>query len=43
LPTKEYQWVLVSYPRLENGESYVVCTSGSSSDTPVDGLYNLWC
>jgi hypothetical protein len=38
-PTKEYQSVLISSPELENGGSYVVYTSGSSSGTPVDGLY----
>ena len=39
LPTKEYQSVLVSSPELENGESYVIYTGGSSSGTSVDGLY----
>jgi hypothetical protein len=39
LPTKEYQSVLVSSPELQNGESYVVYTGGSSTGTPVDGLY----
>jgi hypothetical protein len=39
LPTKEYQSVLVSSAALENGESYLVYTGGSSSGTPVDGLY----
>jgi hypothetical protein len=39
LPTKEYQSVLVSSPELENGESYVVYTGGSSSSTSIDGLY----
>jgi hypothetical protein len=39
LPTKEYQSVLVSSPLLENGESYLVYTGGSSSGTPVDGLF----
>jgi hypothetical protein len=39
LPTKEYQSVLISSPDLQNGESYVVYTGGSSSGTAVDGLY----
>jgi hypothetical protein len=39
LPTKEYQSVLISSPELQNGESYVVYTGGSSISTPVDGLY----
>jgi hypothetical protein len=38
LPTKEYQSVLISSPELQNGESYVVYTGGSSTGTPVDGL-----
>jgi hypothetical protein len=39
LPTKEYQSVLISSPELQNGGSYVVYTGGSSTGTPVDGLY----
>jgi len=39
LPTKEYQSILISFPELQNTESYVVYTGGSSSGTPVDGLY----
>jgi len=39
LPTKEYQSVVFSSPELQNGESYVVYTGGSSNGTPVDGLY----
>lgn len=39
LPTKEYQSVLVSSSKLQNGESYVVNIGGSSTGTPVDGLY----
>jgi hypothetical protein len=38
-PTKAYQSVLVSSPELENGETYLVYTGGSSTGTPVDGLY----
>jgi len=38
LPSKEYQSVLISSPDLQNGESYVLYTGGSSSGTPVDGL-----
>lgn len=39
LPTKEYQSVLISSPELQNGASYVVYTGGSSTGTPVDGLF----
>jgi hypothetical protein len=39
LPTKEYQSVLISSYELQNGESYVVYTDGSSTSTHVDGLY----
>jgi hypothetical protein len=39
LPAKEYQSVLISSPELKNGESYMVYTGGSSTGTPVDGLY----
>ena len=39
LPTKEYQSVLISSPELQNGESYVVYTGGSSTAMPIDGLY----
>jgi len=38
LPTKEYQSVVISTPELQNGESYVLYTGGSSGGTPVDGL-----
>jgi hypothetical protein len=38
LPTKEYQSVLISSSELQNGESYVVYTDGSSTGTSVDGL-----
>jgi hypothetical protein len=38
LLTKEYQSVLISSPELQNGESYVVYTGGSSNGTSVDGL-----
>jgi len=39
VPTKEYQSVLLSSPELENGETYVVYTGGSSTGTMTDGLY----
>jgi hypothetical protein len=38
-PTKAYQSVLVSSPELVNGETYLVYTGGSSTGTPIDGLY----
>ena len=38
LPTKEYQSIVISSPELQNGESYVVYTGGTSSGTSVDGL-----
>lgn len=39
MPTKEYQSVLLSSSALQNGETYLVYTGGSSSGTPADGLY----
>ena len=39
LPTNEYQSILIYSPELQNTESYVVYTGGSSSGSPVDGLY----
>ncbi|NIV14277.1 MAG: hypothetical protein GWN62_24290 [Aliifodinibius sp.] len=38
MPTKEYQSVVFSSPELQEGESYVVYTDGSSTGTSVDGL-----
>jgi hypothetical protein len=38
VPTKEYQSVVISTPELQNGESYMLYTGGSSSGTSVDGL-----
>jgi hypothetical protein len=38
VPTKEYQSVVFSSPELQEGESYVVYTGGSSTGTAVDGL-----
>jgi hypothetical protein len=37
-PAKDYQSIVISSPELENGETYVVYTGGSSSGTSVDGL-----
>ncbi|MFN2177071.1 MAG: carbohydrate-binding domain-containing protein [Anaerolineales bacterium] len=39
LLTKEYQSILISSSVLQNGESYTLFIGGSSSGTPVDGLY----
>lgn len=39
LPAKEYQSVLLSSAALENGETYVVYTGGSSTGAETDGLY----
>jgi hypothetical protein len=39
MPTKEYQSVLLSTFALQNGETYVVYTGGSSTGTITDGLY----
>ena len=38
LPTKQYQSVLISSTELQEGESYLVYTGGSSSGTNLDGL-----
>lgn len=38
LPIKDYQSVPISFPELQNGESCVVYTGGSSTGTSVDGL-----
>ena len=40
VPTKTYQSVVLSSPELENGETYVVYSGGSSSGTVTDGLYS---
>ena len=40
VPTKEYQSVVLASPQLENGETYVVYTGGSSIGTVTDGLYS---
>lgn len=38
-PTKAYQSLVFSSPRLINGTEYVVYTGGSATGTAVDGLY----
>jgi hypothetical protein len=38
VPAKEYQSVVFSSPELQEGESYVVYTGGSSTGASVDGL-----
>jgi hypothetical protein len=38
-PTREYQSVSFSSPKLINGETYTISTGGSSTGTPSDGLY----
>jgi len=40
MPTKEYQSVLLSSSALQNGETYVVYTGGSSTGSATDGLYS---
>lgn len=40
MPTKAYQSVVVSSPRLKNGTTYLVSTGGSSSGTATDGVYS---
>jgi hypothetical protein len=40
LPTKAYQSVLLAAPALQNGQTYLVYTGGSSSGAAVDGLYS---
>lgn len=39
IPTKEYQSLVLSSPMLQNGETYLVYTGGSSDGTATDGLY----
>lgn len=38
-PIKTYQTVIFSSPKLKNGTSYNIYSGGSSSGTPLDGLY----
>ncbi len=40
VPTKTYQSVLLCSPELENGETYIVYTGGSSTGTVTDCLYS---
>ena len=40
VPTKEYQSVLLSSPKLKNGSTYSVYSGGSSTGTVTDGLYS---
>jgi hypothetical protein len=40
VPTKEYQSIVLSSPELQNGETYIVYTRGSSTGTVTDGLYS---
>ncbi len=39
MPSKEYQSVMISSFALQNGETYLVYTGGSSTGTVMDGLY----
>ena len=39
-PAKEFQSVVVSSPELVNGSTYVVYLGGSTTGTPIDGLYS---
>jgi hypothetical protein len=39
-PTKTYQSVVLCSPELENGETYIVFTGGSSTGTVTDCLYS---
>jgi hypothetical protein len=39
MPVKGYQSVVISSPALQNGETYLVYTGGSSTGTVTDGLY----
>jgi len=38
MPAKQYQSVMISSPALQNGETYLVYTAGSSTGTASDGL-----
>jgi hypothetical protein len=40
VPTKAYQSVVLSSPKLNNGLTYVVYSGGSSTGTITDGLYS---
>jgi hypothetical protein len=40
VPTKAYQSVVLSSPKLNNGSTYVVYSGGSSTGTVTDGLYS---
>ncbi|MFZ7134585.1 MAG: carbohydrate-binding domain-containing protein [Eubacteriales bacterium] len=39
-PGKDYQFVVVSSPKLKNGSTYALYTSGMNSGTVIDGLYD---
>jgi hypothetical protein len=39
-PTKDYQSVLLSSPKLENGTTYLVYSGGSSTGRVTDSLYS---
>ena len=39
-PSKQYQSVVISSPKLEMGSKYTVYTGGSSTGTSTDGLYS---
>jgi hypothetical protein len=40
VPTKAYQSVVLSSPKLKNGTTYLVYSGGSSTGTVTDGLYS---
>jgi hypothetical protein len=40
VPTKAYQSIVLSSPKLNNGSTYVVYSGGSSTGTVTDGLYS---
>jgi hypothetical protein len=40
VPTKAYQSVVLSSPKLKNGSTYIVYSGGSSTGTVTDGLYS---
>jgi hypothetical protein len=40
VPTKAYQSVVLSSPKLKNGSTYKVYSGGSSTGTVTDGLYS---
>jgi hypothetical protein len=39
-PTKEYQSVVVTSPKLSNGSNYLVYSRGNSKGSFTDGLYS---